>query len=351
MKSRLPALLGMLVAVFMLFSVADAQTAVYVRNRPLNERVNIGGQMYVPMEALLQAMRLDWFLDTSNNTLAVETGKGQGPPLTMATVNLKCATGTVPIEGRIREDALWVPLRPTAEALGFKVNYSPELNVLDVVLGREISEADQAAAAEVEAAREAKDRAIQEAWERRREQIQAERKKKEEEAAAAAAAAEGTEATEAAAAETGGGEGTFPPEMAGTPPTPAPKASPAAPATPAPEATPSPAASPAPAASPKPAPEAKLIVIRPVATPDYFTGRVAIAAVVQNNGYADATNVRAAVTLRGPDGSVWNRETLYNDRIAVDGTWNLTTSWTHNAGASMPRGIPTVTVDLDYTKK
>ena len=123
------------------------------------------------------------------------------------------------------------------------------------------------------------------------------------------------------------------------PPAPVPQASPAVPAEPAaPEA-------------PKPPPEALLIVVNPLAVADYFTGTVRCTARIQNNGDATARGISAQVTLRGSDGSIWNRQRVYRDEpLEVDGVWNLEASWIHPDGNSMPRGIPSVTVDLDYQK-
>jgi len=217
------------------------------------------------------------------------------------------------------------------------------------VAGRPITASDRQAAAEIASANAAHEQAIQEAWNKRREAIQAERKAREE-AEAAKAAAEGQEPT---ADTVEGGEGAFPSEMDARP---AARPAPAAPSpSPAPVATPAPPAAPeAPAEpeAPKPPPEALLIVINPLAVPDYFTGMVRCTARVQNNGEAPASGISAQVTLRGPDGSVWNRQRVYyrDGALEVDGVWNLEAFWVHSEGNAMPRGIPTVTVDLDYQK-
>ena len=354
MKFRLASLAGLLVTVLLLALAADAQT-VYVRNRPFPDRVSIGGTTFVPAEELLRALRLDWSAQ-EDGSLVVRPGSGLGQPIQNQSFLLRCGERSLIVEGLTRGSAVWVPLRPVAETLGFTVTYTPSTDILDVVAARPISAADEAAAAEVAAAAAAREQAIQEAWNKRREAIQAERKAREE--AEAAKAAEAGQAGEAAAGQApapGGGEGTFPPEMAGQPsgaakPAPAPESgAPAEAAAPAPEAAPSPSPAASPAPPPKPA-EALLIVVNPLAVPDYYTGNVRITARIQNNGEADASNVVANITLLGPDGSVWNRQTKYYDRIKVDDSWNLETSWRHLQGNAMPRGVPTVTVDLDYKK-
>ena len=350
MKSRIPALAGLLAALLLLASAADAQT-LYVRNRVFAERVNIAGTLYVPFEGFMQALRMDWTAQADGSMVA-RPGRGQGAPVTAEAFLLRCEDRSLVVEARVRDGAVWVPLRPVAETLGFTVLFNKDTGDLDVVAGRPYNEADREAEAALEAARSERQKAIEEAWAARREKIQAERKAREE--AADAKAAEGAEAGTEAAATPGGGEGTFPPEMAGK--TGAEKKPEAekkpAEETPAAEATPATEEKPAAEEKPKkPEPKADLLVISPRALPDYFTGRVQITARIQNNGEADATGVRARVTLKGPDGSVWNTESLYRDKVKVDEVWNLETSWTHLAGASMPRGVPTVLIDLDYSGK
>jgi hypothetical protein len=346
MRFRLSALAGFLAAVMLLALAADAQT-LYVRNRPFPDRVNIGGTVYVPVERFLQALKVDW-LPQEDGSLIVTPGRGQGTPVTEKTFLMRSGERSLIVEGLDRGQEIWVPLRPVADLMGFQVLYTPETEILDVVAGRPITASDRQAAAEIASANAAREQAIQEAWNKRREAIQAERKAREE-AAAAKAAAEGEE-PEADSQE--GGEGAFPSEMDARP---APRPSPAAPApAPAPVASPAPPAAPeAPAKpeAPKPPPEAMLIVISPMAVADYFTGTVRCTARIQNNGEAPASGISAQVILRGPDGSVWNRQRVYRDgTLEVDGVWNLEASYVHPDGNAMPRGIPSVTVELDYQK-
>ncbi len=354
MKLRLSALAALLAAVVLLMSAADAQT-LYVRNRPFQNRVNLGGTMYVPLEEFLQALKMDWVVQ-ADGAVEVSPGTGSGVPVTAESFALRSQGRSLRVDGALRDSKVWVPLRPVAEFLKFSVVYSPEIDVLDVVAGRLTTEEDREIAARIESERAASEKATQEAWEARKAQIEAERKAREEAERKAREEAQAGEAAQTGEAETtGGAEGTFPAEMSGRPsaakPSPAPRSTPKPTATPSPSPSPAPAPAPAPSPSPKPAPEALLIVVNPLATADYFTGRVRCTARIQNNGEAAATGISARVILKGSDGSVWNRQTLYRDSLQVDESWNLETTWTHPSKSSMPRGIPTATVELDYTKK
>ncbi|MGI5845281.1 MAG: hypothetical protein ACOX9B_14055 [Candidatus Xenobium sp.] len=346
MRFRVSALAGFL-AIVMLALAADAQT-LYVRNRPFPDRVNIGGTIYVPIEGFLRALKVDW-LTQEDGSLVVTPGRGQGAPVTTKSFQMRSGARSLAVDGLDRNQEIWVPLRPVADLLGFKVSYTPGTETLDVVAGRPITASDRQAAADIASANAAREQAIQEAWNKRREAIQAERKAREEAEAAKAAA----EAGEVEADPKEGNEGTFPSEMdarpaprpSQAPPAPVPAAPPPAPAAPAEPAAP------AKPEAPKPPPEAMLIVISPMAVVDYFTGTVRCTARIQNNGEAPASGISAQVTLRGPDGSVWNRQRVYRDgTLEVDGVWNLEASYVHPDGNAMPRGIPSVTVELDYRK-
>ncbi len=357
MKLRLSALAVLLAAVVLVMSAADAQS-LFVRNRPFPNRVNLGGTMYVPLEEFLQALKMDWTV-REDGTVEVSPGTGSGVSLTEASVALAYQGRSTRVEGTLRDSQVWVPLRPVAEFLKFSVVHSPAIDVLDVVSGRLTTEEDRELAAKVRAESTAREQAVQEAWNKRKSQIEAERKARQEaeKAAETEEAAEADETGEAAMVgkKAEAEEGTFPAEMAGRPtrtrsktkarPTPSPTPAPS------PSPSPAPAPSPSPAASPKPAPEAQLIVVSPRALADYFTGKVTCTARVQNNGEAPATRISALVILRGPDGSVWNRQTLRRDSLQVDESWNLETTYVHPSKTSMPRGIPTVTVELDYARK
>jgi len=362
MKFRLSALAALLVAVVLLMSAADAQS-LYVRNRPFPNRVNLGGTMYVPVEEFLQALKMDWVV-RADGTVEVSPGTGSGVTVTTPSFALTHGGRSIRIEGALRDTQVWVPLRPVAEFLKFTVAYSPDIDVLDVVAGRLTTEEDRELASRIKSENQAREQAVQDAWNKRKSQIEAERKAREEEARKAAEAEKAEKAEKAGeAGDSEDVEGTFPDEMAGQPakakarsktkarPTASPSPSPTPEASPSPSPAPVPAPSPAPAASPKPAPEALLIVISPVAQADYFTGRVTCRARVQNNGEAPATGISARVTLKGPDGSVWNRQTVRRASLQVDDSWNVETTYTHPSKTSMPRGTPTVTVELDYTRK
>lgn len=103
-------------------------------------------------------------------------------------------------------------------------------------------------------------------------------------------------------------------------------------------------------AKPEAVPEAKLFVQSPRANADFFTGQVTMTATVVNSGTAEAKGVSAKLTLRGSDGSVWSTQTVRYGNLPVDGVWNIRSVYNHLDGSSMPRGVPSLKVDLMYAK-
>lgn len=336
MRLRVAALAAILLA---FWAVQQVQAeALYVRNRPFSDYVNLGGQIYVPLEGFLRALGYGWTAVAKGEAVVVTATRGGrgGPSLTATALTLTSAGQSVHLEALRRGDRVYVPLRPLAPVLGFTIVSNRALGTVEVALAHPKTAAEIQAEQALEAARQAE-------LARQKEQFaaaRAERERRRREAEAAAAAAAGGEGQGPAAASPA--PDASPGTTSGSP-TPAPAASPAPSPTATPAATPSP--------SPSPPPEARLVVFNQTANPDYFTGVVTLSAEVRNQGYAAARNVRATVRLLGPDGSVWDTQRLFQATIPEDGIWNLRTTYTHPSGNAMPRGALKVQVDLDYDRR
>ena len=61
-------------------------------------------------------------------------------------------------------------------------------------------------------------------------------------------------------------------------------------------------------------------------------------AVLQNQGYAQATDVKARLVVVGPDGKEWIAKTIYHGPMAPDDRWEITEDYKHRLGAAIPRG-------------
>ncbi len=333
MKLRLSHALVALALLAILAPLADA-AQVFVRNRPFKDVVVIGGESYVPVDSFLRAAGFTW--QVGDGVVMIREGKGSAPDLSTP-ARLTYGGRNVEIETVARGNRLYAPLKSLARGLGFTVTANNATGIVDVVRAHEITASETAAASEVAKNQADKQAAAAAAAEAR--------KKAREEAAA-------KEAAEEAAAAKGEKTGTETGETAGTEETPSKTAgeetAAATPsATPTPAATP--AASPSPAAPEKPK-EANLVVQNESANANDYTGVVTVTAVVVNQGDATAKGVSARYQLIGPDGKTWESATLSIPNLDPDKSFNISRTYKHPAGSSMPRGSLTPKFQLNYTK-
>lgn len=353
MKLRLTHALAVLALVAFIAPLANA-AQVYVRNRPFKEAVVIGGETYVPVDSFLRAAGFTW--QAGDGVILIREGKGSAPDLTAAS-RLSYGGRTLEVETITRGDRLYAPLRSLARGVGFTVNSNNATGIVDVVKGREISESDMSAAAEVEKLRAEKAAAAKAAAEARKKAREEEAKAEEEEAKAKTdgeeiAKTEGEEATEAGDKSEKGEKSTKSSKSSKSAKGEKSAKSEGDVAV-TPSATPSPAATPAasPSSAPEAPKEANLVVQNENAAANDYTGVVTVTALVVNQGDATAKSVSARYQLIGPDGKTWESATLYGPNLEPDKSWSISRTYKHPAGASMPRGSLTPKFQLNYQKK
>jgi Copper amine oxidase N-terminal domain len=317
--------------------VAPAQAdELYIRNRPFKDTYFIAGTTYVPVDGFLKAVKLPWSFDGSTVTV----GTGSSPELTQSseTVVLVSNGQSSEIIGVLRSGRLYVPAKDIAKATGYGVIYNSDTGVVDVVKARFTNEADQQAATDVVAARQAEKEKRDAAWNARVEKARAAKKAKaeaedatadDEEPDDAAADDKGsTDSTTTASGKTGdlekGASDTAADKIDGKEDNALDMADKSSDVDPSDDK--------------KPAPKADLVVLSADANPDNYSGKVVITAVLQNQGYASATNVRAQLTVTGPDGKEWINKTLYRGPIKADERWTITENYAHRLRSAIPRG-------------
>jgi len=330
--------------------LAPAQAdELYIRNRPFKDAYFIGGTTYVPVEGFLKAVEVPWRVDGEMLVL----GEGSSPALDMSTETLRARhmDKNLTLNGILRGGTLYVPATGLAKFVGYSVNYSRETGIVDVIQGRLTTDMDEKAASEVQAANQAEQEARQAAWQERVEKARAARKAKEEAEEAENGddldadtdsedaiereresredlAAKGDPDVDPTDTETQAIDGKDDRE----------DASYEADVTEVEEEN----------KKSEPPPEANLVVLSSEADPNNYDGTVVFRAVLQNQGYVDATNVKARLKVVGPDQKEWINKTIYHGPISPDGRWVITENYRHRLGASIPRGQYDVTVTPTY---
>lgn len=296
---------------------------LYVRNKVFKDTYNLGGATYVPVAGFLRATNLSW----SGSGSKISLGSGDSSESAFSNQNFTLTSGkkTLDVAGVMRGNRLYAPLKELAKFVGYSVVYNKDTGIIDVIKARDITADDEQAAEEVAAANQAEQDAIK----AKREARQA----KEKAAAEAKAAKDGK--GEAGETEVEGSETKTAADESSAKPA-APAVAPAEPSSDKQE-------------KPKEPPKANLVVLSSDADPNYYTGECKFRAVIQNQGYAPAQNLTAALTVTGPDGRVLISKTLYHAPLAIDSTWEIVESYKHPLQSAMPRGDFKVSVTPKYT--
>lgn len=321
-------------AVLAALSAPISAEELYVRNRAFGDAYFVGGTTYVPAGTFLKALDVAW----TDNGASVSLGSGESPETAFDSEAITLTQGekTLDLTGMLRGGKLYVPAKSLANFVGYTVIANPDTGIVDVVKSREYTSTDAAAEKEVAASKKAE----MEARKAERDARQAKEKAWADAKAEAEAKAKGetTEDPETAAegeVKDEGAKGDAKPEGEA-------KDSGA-------ETKPAETAAAPSEEKPKEAPKANLVVLSNDASPNYYTGECVFRAVIQNQGFAPAENLSAALTVTGPDGRVWVKKNLYRGPLAVDGRWEITETYKHPLAAAMPRGNFTVDVVPKFT--
>lgn len=291
---------------------------VYVRNRLFKDAYILGGTTYVPVDSFLRAVDIPWSVDGGKLVI----GTGDSPEWTPSgdTFTATRDGSDLSVTGIVRDGRIYVPAKELAEFVNYKVIYNADTGIVDVVQGRLTSAADQKAAQDLAASKKAEKDARDAAWQARLEKVKADRKAKED-AENAEADSDDDEEDDAPLA-TQSDSGT---DVSDT-------------------GTQSEDAGDTDAADAGPPPEADLVVLSTTADPNNYTGEVVFRAVLQNQGNARATDVKANLVVIGPDEKEWVSKTLYHGPMAPDARWEITDNYKHRLRDAIPRGNYTVTV-------
>lgn len=315
---------------------------LYVRNRVFKDAYFLGGTSYVPVDGFLKAARVPWSLNGS----VVVVGEGSSPSLAglgQAVTVVSSGTRTE-MSGMVKNGRLYVPTKSIAKAIGYGVIYNREAGVIDVVKSRLHNEQDDKVLEEMAAARAEEKKKKNEAWQARVAKAKELRKAKEE-AENKDEDGDDDEATDsdgddvsdddsedmdskdtAKDMDTKDESKDMNTEDKSKDMDMADKSEKEEPT----EDT--------------PPPVAELEVLNTEADPNNYTGEVKFRAVVQNQGYAAAKNIRASFKVVGPDGLTWVNKTIYRGPMEPDARWEITEDYRHRAGAAIPRGEYQITV-------
>lgn len=300
---------------------------LYVRNRPFGDAYHIGNAAYVPVESFLKAVEVPW--STQGSTVVL--GRGSSPSLTATSdrVTFNADGRQASLLGIVKDNQLYVPAAELARLVGYGVVHNEHTGVTDVVKAHEITALERKIAAQVKEEAEARAAERKAKWQERVAKFRAEKEARE----AAEAEAEGGDDEDEDEDEFFDDEGD--PDDEGNK-----KKKPKKPkkTEKADDEDAEVAEAPAPAEDKDdeedktPPPQADLVVLSSEANPNTYTGEVIFRAVVQNQGFATATDVKANLTVVGPDGKTWLSKTLYHGPIAADGRWEITEQYKHRLG-------------------
>lgn len=323
---------------------------MFVRNRVFREAYFVGGTAYAPADSFLKAVKVPWTVRGSTIVL----GEGASPGLgdSSESITLSKDGKTLALNGSFRNGKLYVPVKPLAEFVGYKVKYNNKLGVVDVIKAQVMTEAQEKAFEEVAAARAAEKSARKAKWNERVEKARAERQAKADEKAAAEDDdsdedfEDEDEDTDVVATDSDSGKSAKPSKASdddedlgdddedSDDPKAAKSTDKAADSDKDTEEAP---------------PEAKVVVLSTDANPNLYDGNVQFLASLQNQGYAGAVNVSAKLVAIGPDGKVWVSKTLYHrGPLAPDGRWDIVEDYRHKLRGGMPRGTYKVTVTPSF---
>lgn len=321
---------------------------LYIRNHPYKDVYFSGGTSYVTVDGFLNAVKMPWRLN--GNTVVL--GKGDSPDLTATGSSLMVTNGedTVELSGIVRDGKLYVPTKAIAEAAGYGVIYNASTGVTDVVKSRLVNADDAKIASDIEAGHKADKDKRDAAWQARVDKAREARKAKAEAAKAKddeeVATSDDEEKGDADSKDlkakgdsekdpsdtkeeklNGKEKGDLQSYEAEKAPSDK-DASVTAEDTKVAKADEKKA----------PPPKADLVVLSADADPNNYTGDVVIKAVLQNQGYADATGVQARLIVIGPDGKQWVNKNMYHADIKPDGRWEIVENYHHRAASAIPRG-------------
>ncbi len=329
---------------------------LYIRNRAFKDAYFLGDTAYVPVDGFLKAVRVPW----SQNGSVIVVGEGGSPDLEGLgeSITLMNAGKRHEIVGLVKDGRLYVPTKTIAKAVGYTVIVNNDTGVVDVIQSRLTNDSDEKAAQEIASAKAAAKKERDEAWQQRVAKAKELRKAKEE----AKKKADGDddadsddedddldakgqkddvadkdtskdmnmkdkskdEKTKDKSKDMDTKDTSTDADMADN------------------------SQKEEPETEKKPPPKANLEVLSTQADPNNYTGEVQIRATVQNQGYAAAKNVRASLSVVGPDGLTWINKTIYRGPMNPDERWEITEDYKHRAGAAIPRGDYKITVTPQF---
>jgi hypothetical protein len=352
---------------------------LYVRNRLFKDAYFLGNKTYIPVDTFLRAIDMEW--SVSNGMLVI--GSGDSPEWAPQGETFRATRDgqDLVLTGIVRGDRIYVPAKELAEFVDYKVLYNADTGIVDVVQGRLTSSMDQKAAKEVASAKQAEKEARDAAWQKRVAAAKAAREAKVNEVESEVSESAGimNEDLEAkgnpdkdpsdtktqkidgkddranASYENERKPGEAPGimnedlEAKGNPDkdpsdTKTQKIDGKDDDADASYESEKPSSDVDPSDDNSEPAEADLVVLSTNADPNNYTGEVKFRAVLQNQGYAQATDVKARFVVTGPDGKEWVSKTLYHGPMEPDASWEITEDYKHRLGAAIPRGNYNVSV-------
>lgn len=322
-------------------SIPTEAEEVYVRNRLFKDAYMLGDTTYVPVDSFLRAVDMAWTVE--NGILVLGTGDSPEWSPQRDTFIASRNGNELVVNGILRGARIYVPAKELAEFVGYQVKYNADTGIVDIIQSRLTSSMDEKAAQEIAATNKAQKEARDAAWQERVAKAKAAREAKAAEEAAA------TEEADAEAGEDGetvlAAKGDPDVDPSDTKEQAIDGKDDRANASYEDE---SPKDAPDPTEE-GPPPEAELIVLSTNAEPNNYTGEVKFRAVLQNQGYAKATDVKARFTVIGPDGKEWVAKTVYHAPMAPDERWEINETYKHRLGAAIPRGNYNVQVNPTFS--
>lgn len=330
---------------------------LYVRNRLFKDAYFLGNTTYVPVDGFLKAVRVPWRVNGS----VIVVGEGGSPALAgfgeaVTVVNSGKRTELV---GLVKDGRLYVPTKSIAKAVGYGVIVNNDTGVVDVVKSRLHNDDDDKAVAELASARAEEKKKRDEAWQARVAKAKALKKAKEDAKKKAEEDDDDDDDADLDSDDTSDSDDALDADdddkdiadsdddgkdvdMKDT----------------SKDMdtdddskdmdTDDKSEKEEPETEKKPPPKAELSVLSTQADPNNYTGEVKFRAVVQNQGYAAAKNVRAKFKVVGPDGQTWISKTVYRSQMNPDDRWDIVEDYRHRAGAAIPRGNFEITVTPQF---
>ncbi|MCL5774465.1 MAG: hypothetical protein M1536_08860 [Firmicutes bacterium] len=132
-------MLVMIITFLAAAAVSAANPQIFIRNQPFKEKVFLQkGDPFVPLEALLKALKFGWSIDENCNVNILPAPGGKETSIKLAPYKLSFQEKVISAEVFTKDNIVFVNLKNFSTALGATYNYNKENNIVDVLFPKTV---------------------------------------------------------------------------------------------------------------------------------------------------------------------------------------------------------------------